>query len=113
MNIQEIYQSRLAQQTPQEIEEQKKLQGQLSDAADLYAMKTTRGWGLMTKKMEEFIEEARYSCEQNLSADPKIAHALQIRLQQRQAVVKGIQQYVDEMISWRTVFLNPDKEPDE
>jgi hypothetical protein len=112
MNYQEIYEARLRSQTPQEILEQQELAQRLQEAADLQTTQITKGWTLITKRMDEFVDEARASCEDNLSADPRISHALQIRLQQRKAVVQGIQQYVDEMVSWRTGFLNPDKEPE-
>lgn len=113
MNFKEIYEARLAAQTPEEIKEQQEQTKRLSEAADLFAMKHSAGWGKVTAKMQEFIEEARRSCENNLSANPRIAHALQIRLQQRKAVVQGIHQYVDELIAWRALILNPDKENEE
>jgi hypothetical protein len=112
MNFQEIYEARLKQQTPQEILEQQELTLKLQDAADLEAMQRMKGYKLLATRMEEMVSEARSAYEDSMSSDEKLALGQKICLQVHRRVVKGIQQYVDEMVSWRTGFLNPEKEPE-
>lgn len=66
----------------------------LAEVREVTNIAVTAGWARVMKQIEAFVEEAHEDIFANVSLDPRNAQLLQIRWQQREAVLRGILHFV-------------------
>lgn len=66
----------------------------LAEVREVCLTTATGGWGLIIREIEKFVAEAKEDMVGNLSSDPMTYMRLQLRWQAREAMMRGITDYV-------------------
>jgi len=67
---------------------------QLAELREIYQTTNTAGWQRLKQLMESLVEEAHEAMIGNISSDPMTYMRFQLRWQQREAMLRGVLDYI-------------------
>lgn len=82
----------------------------LSEVREVCQTANTAGWRRILEQMKEFVAEANEDMIGAVYATDSIKAALQMRWQQRESMLRGVQKYVEGCESERLVLLEMSKQ---
>lgn len=77
----------------------------LAEVREVCVTTASPGWLLIMSEIEKFVEEAKEAMVGNVSSDPMSYMRFQLRWQQREAMLRGINDYVRSCQDERDVLL--------
>jgi len=78
---------------------------QLAELREIYVTVSTAGWQRIKKLMEAQVEDAHEDMVGNISSDPMMYMRLQLRWQQREAMLRGVLEYIGNCDKQRKMIL--------
>lgn len=78
---------------------------QLAELREVFQTTNTAGWHRIKKLMEALVEEAHEAMIGNISSDPMMYMRLQLRWQQREAMLRGVLEYIGSCDKQRKLIL--------